>query len=148
MNVIVYDFRWYMTLDFYMNFGGIWHWISTLVIYDTGDLLHLLWYWIILYMFFGCIFYMILISTSVLYTTCDLLHLFWIRIVLYICLIVYDTHFDTGSGENNVQSDRRRAISAASTIFHAECTASSDVSCGMLFFATFECLHTPESLVQ
>ena len=49
---------------------------------------------------------------------------------------------------NNAQSGRRRAISAALAIFRVECAASSNFSCGTLFFATFECLHTPESWVQ
>ena len=49
---------------------------------------------------------------------------------------------------NNAQSGRRRAISAASAIFRAECVACGDFSCGMFFFVTFECLHMPESWVQ
>ena len=95
LKVIVYDFGWDMTLYFYIDIGCIWHWMSALVIYVTGELLHLFWYWKWFYMIFGGILH------CVLYT--DFYHWFWYRTgwdiqLSYLCcmFVQVTSDFDIG----------------------------------------------------
>ena len=92
---------------------------------------------------------MILISTSVYITLVIYYICFDIRLFCIYVLIVYDFHFDTGSGEidHSFGYEMKRYMCFVS-ISHWFLYSNIALVVYAIRFDTVSCLHTPESWVQ